>query len=133
MNDSPFKDTWSAWQREVDTSFPDTDLLREGWPKPTIYKEHEAIHVLANLVDNLRRELDAARREERMRADDQAQAWRNNRALSEKIDRCEVHMREILGYEEDESDAGLEAMIVALKHYFVVTKKVGDAEVRPTD
>lgn len=77
--------------------------------------------------------LEATTREERMRATDQAQAWRNNRALSEKIDRCEVHMREILGYEEGEPDAGLEAMIVALKHYYTVAKKVGDAEVRPTD
>lgn len=23
-----------------------------GWPKPTIYREHEVIHILANLLDN---------------------------------------------------------------------------------
>jgi hypothetical protein len=44
------------------------------------------------------------------------------KAMSEKVDRCEVHMREILGYAEGEPDAGLEAMLVRLKHYFTVTE-----------
>lgn len=28
-----------------------TDAFRAGWPMPTIYREHEAIHVLCNLLD----------------------------------------------------------------------------------
>lgn len=37
------------------------------------------------------------------------------RALSEKIDRCTVHMRALLGYAEDQPDAGLEALVVQAK------------------
>lgn len=50
-------ETWPAFQREVDTQHLNTDIVREGWPKPTIYREHEVIHVLCNVIDNLRREL----------------------------------------------------------------------------
>jgi hypothetical protein len=51
-----FKDTWPAWQG-IDTSSIDTDLVRYGWPKPTIYREHETIHILLNEIDNLRTRL----------------------------------------------------------------------------
>jgi hypothetical protein len=42
-------------------------------------------------------------------------------AMTAKVDRCEAHMREILGYAEGEPDAGLEAMLVRLKRYYTVT------------
>lgn len=50
--------TWPAFQGEVDTRALDTDMVREGWPKPTVVREHETIHILCNLVDRLRSELD---------------------------------------------------------------------------
>ena len=52
--------TWPAYQGEVDTRALDTDIVRMGYPKPTIVREHETIHALCNLVDRLRSELDAA-------------------------------------------------------------------------
>lgn len=55
----PFKDTWPAFRKDdIDVRRLDTNMLRIGWPKPTIYREHETIHVLANLVDQLRKRLD---------------------------------------------------------------------------
>lgn len=45
-------------------------------------------------------------------------ANRRAKALSGKIDRCEVHLRVVLGYPEDAPDAGLEAMAVQVKHRF---------------
>ena len=57
-----FRETWPAFQREiVDTKRLDTDLVRIGYPKPTIYREHETIHVLLNLIDHLRGELAEAK------------------------------------------------------------------------
>lgn len=54
-----FRETWPAFQREdINTRRLDTDTVRRGWPKPTIYREHETIHVLLNLIDHLRREAD---------------------------------------------------------------------------
>lgn len=38
------------------------------------------------------------------------------KALADKIDRCEAHMRVVLGYADGERDAGLEAMVVRAKH-----------------
>lgn len=56
------RETWPAFQREgINTALPDTEVVREGWPMPTIYREHEVIHVLCNVIDNLRRELAATR------------------------------------------------------------------------
>lgn len=52
--------TWPAFQGEVDTRALDTNIVRIGYPKPTIIREHEIIHDLCNLVDRLRSELDAA-------------------------------------------------------------------------
>jgi hypothetical protein len=54
-----FRETWPAFQKGVtDLNALDTDLLRYGWSKPTIYREHEAIHILANLVDALRERIE---------------------------------------------------------------------------
>lgn len=53
--------TWPAYQGEVDTRALDTNIVRMGYPKPTIIREHETIHTLCNLVDLLRAELDEAR------------------------------------------------------------------------
>lgn len=64
------KETWSAFQKEdIDTRFPDTDIVRTGWPKPTMYREHEAIHVLCNTIDHLRREVEEAKKAAVQRAD----------------------------------------------------------------
>ena len=53
-----FKETWPAFQREgIDTRYPDTDTVRTAWPKPTLYREHEIIHLLCNVIDHLRREV----------------------------------------------------------------------------
>lgn len=55
-----FKDTWSAFE----ASNPDnlnTDWIRKGWAKPTIYKEHEVIHILASVIDQTRAQLDELR------------------------------------------------------------------------
>ncbi len=51
-----FKDTWPAFQQQVSSralDSIDTDTYRVGWPSPTLYTEHEAIHRMANLIDNL--------------------------------------------------------------------------------
>lgn len=45
-------------------------------------------------------------------------ANRRAKALSGKIDRCEVHLRAVLGYANGAPDAGLEAMAVQAKHRF---------------
>ena len=53
-----FKETWPAFQREdVDLWALSTDIVRLGYPKPTIYREHHTIHALLNLIDQLRRQL----------------------------------------------------------------------------
>lgn len=52
--------TWPAFEGEVDTRALDTDMTRVAYPKPTVVREHEAIHDLCNLVDRLRAELDSA-------------------------------------------------------------------------
>lgn len=46
-----FRETWSAWRKHVDLSRIDTEVFRIGWAKPTIYREHEVIHVMANALD----------------------------------------------------------------------------------
>lgn len=46
-----FEPTWSAFKPEVNLDNIDTDVWRIGWPKPTIYREHEVIHLLCNLLD----------------------------------------------------------------------------------
>lgn len=51
-----FKDTWPAFQGPVNLDRVEqigTEVHRMGWPKPTIYREHEAIHLLANQIDAL--------------------------------------------------------------------------------
>lgn len=55
-----FQDTWSAFK----ASNPDnlnTDWIRKGWCKPTIYKEHDVIHVMASVIDQTRAQLDELR------------------------------------------------------------------------
>lgn len=52
--------TWPAYQGEVNTDALDTNIVRMGYPKPTIIREHQEIHILCNLIDRLRSELDAA-------------------------------------------------------------------------
>jgi hypothetical protein len=52
--------TWPAFQSEVDTRALDTDMVRVAYPKPTVVREHENIHILCNIIDRLRTELDAA-------------------------------------------------------------------------
>ena len=52
--------TWPAFQSEVDTRALDTDMVRVAYPKPTVVREHENIHILCNIIDRLRAELDAA-------------------------------------------------------------------------
>lgn len=38
----------------------DTDLVRQGWPLPTCYREHEVIHILAGVIDYQRGILEKA-------------------------------------------------------------------------
>lgn len=49
-------ETWPAYQFPVDTMRLDTDLVRQGWPAPTLYREHQMIHQLCNTIDQLREE-----------------------------------------------------------------------------
>lgn len=46
-----FEPTWAAYKKPVDLDRVDTDTFRVGWPSPTIYREHEVIHILCNVVD----------------------------------------------------------------------------------
>lgn len=47
-----FVDTWDAYKHaDVDLDRIDTDVFRVGWPSPTLYREHEVIHIMANLLD----------------------------------------------------------------------------------
>lgn len=56
----PFAETWTAYRKPVSVDRIQevgTDNWRIGYPKPTIYREHEAIHILANQVDALLAEI----------------------------------------------------------------------------
>lgn len=64
----------------------------------------------------------SAERAERSSNETATMFRRNATALQEKINRCEVHMREILGYKEGERDAGLEAMVVQAKRRDALTE-----------
>lgn len=48
-----FKDTWPAFEAR-NPDHVDTDSIRQGWAKPTIYTEHEVIHLLASALDKTR-------------------------------------------------------------------------------
>lgn len=64
LPESPFKDTWPAYQKDdIDLFALDTDVARFDWAKPTIYREHETIHVLLNTIDQLRKALNEAQDE----------------------------------------------------------------------
>lgn len=55
-----FMKTWPAFARAgADTTRRlDTETVRRGWPKPTLYREHEIIHLLCHQIDLLRAEAD---------------------------------------------------------------------------
>jgi hypothetical protein len=45
----------------VDLSYIDTENFRIGWPKPTIYREHEVIHLMANALDEALKQIKSLR------------------------------------------------------------------------
>lgn len=55
-------------------------------------------------------------------------ANRRAKALSGKIDRCEVHLRGVLGYPDDAPDAGLEAMAVQVRDRFAPAAQTAEQE-----
>lgn len=85
-----FQETWSAFE----VSNPDnlnTDWIRKGWAKPTIYKEHEVIHILASVIDQTRVYL--ANEEEHHRKCDEALERRVGVA-EDKLERVEALLRD---------------------------------------
>ena len=49
-----FEPTWQEWKNRAalaNLDDVDTDVFRVGWPAPTIYREHEVIHLLCGLLD----------------------------------------------------------------------------------
>lgn len=86
----PFKDTWPAFQTDVDVHKINinTEYLRIGYPKPTIYREHETIHILANLIDHLRKAVDE-RQAKGTALDEVMRLAQENEDLRRRLERAE--------------------------------------------
>lgn len=85
-----FEETWSAFEASNPNNL-NTDWIRKGWCKPTIYKEHEVIHILASVIDQTRLMLE--NEENHHRACDEALTRRIN-DLEDALERVGKELRE---------------------------------------
>jgi hypothetical protein len=56
-----FSESWN--KRPINLERVDTDMFRAGWCKPTIYHEHEAIHILCDALDTALAEIERLKRD----------------------------------------------------------------------
>lgn len=88
----PFEETWSAFE-STNPHALNTVAVRQGWCKPTIYREHEVIHRLASALDQTRLMLE--NEENHHRACDEALEKRIGLA-EDKLERVEAVLKEAM-------------------------------------